>query len=47
MYRVSVIFEFAVMLLTFVKEKFYIEMLATRSLVQIDMVKEKKINCEF
>ena len=39
--------EFVVILLTFVKEKFYSEMPMTRSLAQIDVVKEIKINCEF
>ena len=39
--------EYAVKLLTFVNGNFCSEMLATRSLVQIDVVKEKMINCEF
>ena len=37
----------AVKLLTFVNEKFCSEMLETRSLVRIDVIKEKMINCEF
>ena len=39
--------EYAVKLLTFVDRNFCSEMLATRSLVQIDVIKEKMINCEF
>ena len=42
----STISEFAIMLLTFVKGKFYSEMLATCSLVQIIVVKEIMLNCE-
>ena len=39
--------EYAVKLLTFVNRNFYNEMLATCSLVQIDVIKEKLINCKF
>ena len=46
-YRLFMNLEYAVKLLTFVNENFCSEMLATRSLVQIDLVKEKTINCEF
>ena len=46
-YRLLMNLEYAVKLLTFVNEKFCSEMLATRSLVQIDVVKEKMINCKF
>ena len=46
-YRFRMILEYAIKLLTFVNGKFCIEMLATRSLVQIDVIKEKMINCEF
>ena len=40
------IVEFAIMLLTFVMKIFCSKMLATRSLMQIDMVKEMMLNCE-
>ena len=43
-YRLIMNLNNAVKLLTFVNEKFCSEMLATRSLVQIDVVKEKMIN---
>ena len=46
-YRFRMILEYVVKLLTFVNGKFCSEMLATRSLVQIDEIKEKMINCEF
>ena len=46
-YQLSINLGCAVKLLTFVNEKFCSEMLATRSLVQIDVVKETMINCEF
>ena len=38
--------EYAVKLLTFGNEKFCSEILATRSLVRIDIVKEKMVNYE-
>ena len=43
-YRLSMNLEYVVRLLTFVNEKFCSEMLATRSLVRIDVVKEKNKN---
>ena len=43
-YRLSMNLEYAVRLLTFVNAKFCSEMLATRSLVRIDVVKEKNKN---
>ena len=46
-YRSYMNLEYAVKLLTFVNGKFLHEMLTTRSLVQIDVVKEKIIDCEF
>ena len=46
-YRLFMNLKYAVKLLTFVNENFCSEMLATRSLVQIDMVKQTMINCEF
>ena len=46
-YRLRMNLEYAVKLLTFVNGKFCSEMLATRSLVQIDVVKEKMLNHEF
>ena len=46
-YRLRMNLEYAVKLLTFFNGKFCSEMLATHSLVQIDVVKEKMINCEF
>ena len=45
-YCLSMNLEYAVKLLTFVNEKFCDEMLATRSFMRIDMVKEKMINNE-
>ena len=46
-YQLSINLECAVKLLTFVNRKFCSEMFMTCSLVQIDVVKEKIINCEF
>ena len=46
-YQLSIKLAFAVKLLIIVNGKFCSEMLATRSLVQIDMVKEKIINYKF
>ena len=46
-YRLFMNLKYAVKLLTFVNGNFCSEMLATHSLVQIDVVKEKMINCEF
>ena len=46
-YRFRMISEYAVKLLIFVNEKFCSEMSVTRSLVQINVVKEKMVNCEF
>ena len=46
-YQLRMNLEYAVKLLALVNRKFYSEMLATRSLVQIDVVKEKMINYEF
>ena len=43
-YRLIMNLDYAVKLLTFVNGKFCSEMLATRSLVRIDVVKEKMIN---
>ena len=43
-YRLIVNLNKAVKLLTFVNEKFCSEMLTTRSLIRIDMVKERIIN---
>ena len=45
-YRLSMNLKYAVKLLTFVNEKFCSEMLATRSLVRIDVVKKIILNCE-
>ena len=46
-YRLLMNLEYVVKLLTFVSGTFCSEILATRSLVQIDVIKEKMINCEF
>ena len=46
-YRLRMHLEYVVKLLTFVNGKFCSEMLMTRSLVQIDVVKEKMLNREF
>ena len=46
-YRLSINLECAIKLLTLVTIKFCSEMLATRSLVQSDVVKEKMLNREF
>ena len=46
-YRLLMKLEYAVKLLTFVNGNFYCEMLATCSLVQINVIKEKMTNCEF
>ena len=43
-YRLSTNLDYAVKLLTFINRKFYSEMLAIRSSVRIDLVKEKIIN---
>ena len=45
-YRLSKNLEYAIKLLTFFNEKFCSEMLATHSLVRIDMGKQKIINYE-
>ena len=46
-YRLCINLEYAIKLLTFVNRKFCSEMLATHSLVRIDMIKEKMLNREF
>ena len=46
-YQLRMNLEYAVKLLTFVNGKFYSEIVATCSFVQIDVVKEKMINWEF
>ena len=46
-YRLLMELEYAVKLLTFINETFCSEMLATCSMVQIDVIKEKMINYEF
>ena len=46
-YRLLMKLGYAAKLLTFVNDSFSSEMLATRSLVQIDVVNEKMVNCEF
>ena len=46
-YRFLKELEYAVKLLPFVNGNFCSEMLAICSLVQIDVIKEKMINCEF
>ena len=43
-YQLSINLEYAVKLLILVNGKFCSEMLATQSLVQIDVIKEKMIN---
>ena len=45
-YRLSTNLEYTVKLLTFVNGEFCSEMLVTRPLVWIDLVKEIKINCK-
>ena len=45
-YRLSMDLEYVVKLLTFVMEKFCSKMLATRSLVRIEVANEKVINYE-
>ena len=46
-YQLFMNLEYVVKLLTSVNGNFCSEMLATHSLVQIDVVKKKMINCEF
>ena len=46
-YRLFLNLKYAVKLLTFVNGNFYSEMLATRPMVQIDVVKEDMLNHEF
>ena len=46
-YRLLINLEYVVKLLTFVNGYFCSEMLATRSLVQIDVIKKKMLNREF
>ena len=46
-YRLLMKLKYAIKLLTFINENFCSEMLTTRFLVQIDVIKEKIINYEF
>ena len=46
-YRLCINLKYAVKLLTLVNENLCSEMLATRFLMRIDVVKKKTLNCEF